>query len=203
MAEAGERDSLPLDYAGAQSGRGRWRWLKLVLMLGAAVIVSAVMAVRLELSRLHTGDRADRLLCAANLRRIGEGIFVYCRDHQGQYPDSFSAMFLDEGNQGLGVEAFVCPDSKDTPATGATAQAVAANLLAPGHCSYIYVGRGLTSGTVAPDAAVAYEPMANNGGAGMNVLFGDGHVEFVSAGVAGQILGKVSAKVFPVTMPVN
>ena len=140
------------------------------------------------------------VMCASNLRQIGQAILLYCNDHQGQYPDSFATTLLDEG---LTAEVFVCPDSNDTPATGATTQAVAGNLLGPGHCSYIYVGNGLNSGTVAVNIVVAYEPLANHGGAGMNVLFGDGRVEFVSATVAEQIGAKVAAKVFPVTMPVN
>jgi prepilin-type processing-associated H-X9-DG protein len=61
----------------------------------------------------------------------------------------------------------------------------------------------LKSATVTANTVVAYEPLSDHDKAGMNVLFGDGHVEFVSAGVAGRILGKVSAKVFPVTMSVN
>ena len=48
-----------------------------------------------------------------------------------------------------------------------------------GHLSYIYLGKEMNTKTISPDTIVAYEPLSNHGD-GSNVLFGDGHVEFVS-----------------------
>jgi prepilin-type processing-associated H-X9-DG protein len=199
MAEAGERDSLPLDYAGPQGSSPRRRWM-LRLLLGI-VLAFLVVAVIGSLEPYHVSrSRAIRAASANNLHEIGQAISAYSRHYRGQYPDSFPTLLLHEN---IAPYVFVCLGTNDTPATGPTTQAISGNLLVLGHCSYIYIGNGLDSATVRSNTVVAYEPMANNGGAGMNVLFGDGHVEFVSAGVAGQILGRVSAKVFPVTMPVN
>jgi prepilin-type processing-associated H-X9-DG protein len=48
------------------------------------------------------------------------------------------------------------------------------------HClSYVYTGRGLTIATTPATAIVAYEPLDNHAGSGTNVLFGDGHVEWI------------------------
>jgi prepilin-type processing-associated H-X9-DG protein len=196
MAESDDRGVLPLDYARPQrNSPGR----RVVLLLLGLVFLALFVAILIP-STGRPRETAQRVKCASNLRQIGQAILLYCNDHQGQYPDSFATILL---NEDISSAVFVCPDSNDEAALGPTTQAVVANLLAPGHCSYIYIGQGLNSGTVAPNAVVAYETVANHGGAGMNVLFGDGHVEFVSAAVAGQIGAKVSAKVFPVTMPVN
>ena len=192
MAEADEQGRLPLDYSRAGFGRRSRVWWVLLLLI--AVIFTVIVCVGFLTGRGAAYDDSR------NLRQIGQAIELYCIDHQGQFPDSFSAVLL---NENIPAEVFVCPGLGDTPAEGATTQAVASNLLVPGHCSYIYIGIGLNSATVASNTVVAYESLANHGGAGMNVLFGDGHVEWVNAAVGGQIGAKVSAKVFPVTMPVN
>ncbi|HEX2974291.1 MAG TPA: hypothetical protein VHP11_18295 [Tepidisphaeraceae bacterium] len=57
-----------------------------------------------------------------------------------------------------------------------------ANLL-QGHCSYIYVGRDLTT-TSSPDCVVAFEDPANHVMDGGRVLFADGHVDYVGIGMA-------------------
>ena len=92
---------------------------------------------------------------------------------------------------------------KDTPAAGPTTQTVAANLLAGGHCSYVYLGSGFDVKTVANKAVVACEPPSLNGGAGMNVLLGDGSVIWLDAKGIAQFKAKLSGGGFPVTMPVN
>jgi prepilin-type processing-associated H-X9-DG protein len=68
--------------------------------------------------------------------------------------------------------------------------------------SYVYLGRGLTSSTVKPKDVVAYErPIDRTSGA--NVLFGDGHVEFVDGNLIGKIAGRAASGIWPVTMSSN
>jgi prepilin-type processing-associated H-X9-DG protein len=43
------------------------------------------------------------------------------------------------------------------------------------------------------DGILAYEPMRNHGGAGVNVLYGDGHVEWVTGEKAKWIIGELKA----------
>jgi prepilin-type processing-associated H-X9-DG protein len=43
----------------------------------------------------------------------------------------------------------------------------------------VYVGGGLNAKTVPATAVVAYERLENHNGQGANVLYGDGHVEFI------------------------
>ena len=111
-------------------------------------------------------------------------------------------------SEDLSPQAFVCPSSNDMPVpTLATTQATAAGLRQPGHCSYIYLGTGLTDQMVAPDMVLAYEPLTNHGGTGMNVLFGDFHVEWLARGDAMDLLTRIKGGVRPVrystTQPSN
>lgn len=147
-------------------------------------------------------EPAQRIKCASNLRQIGQGILLYCNDHGGEYPDSFATILV---NEDLTPGVLICPDSDDTPAAGATTQALNTELRSTGHCSYIYIGDGLNSATVPANAVVAYEPTANHGNSGSNVLFGDGHVQFMSAIWMTQMTAKLAvrshAATTPVTMP--
>jgi prepilin-type processing-associated H-X9-DG protein len=87
----------------------------------------------------------------------------------------------------------VCPSSKDTASTGATTQAIVVDLKASGHLSYIYIGKGLSDKTVTSDTVVLYEPLADHGEMGMNVLFGDGHVGLLDGKLAAKVIAAVSA----------
>jgi prepilin-type processing-associated H-X9-DG protein len=70
----------------------------------------------------------------------------------------------------------------------------------PGHCSYIYLGKGLNDRTVAADTVVLYEPLTNHQGDGMHVLFGDFHVEWVPASIAQTILTQHAASTQPIRL---
>lgn len=72
----------------------------------------------------------------------------------------------------------------------------------PGAVSYAYLGKGLTSADLNqnPDIVLAYEPLSNHGGFGMNVLFGDGTVEWVQGARAQSILFQASSGSHPVKL---
>ena len=136
--------------------------------------------------------------CRSNMQQIGQGATLYAYSHAGNLPDDLETILA---NEDLDSAAFVCPATSDTPApTAPTTQATAAGLRQPGHCSYIYVGKGLTTETATADTVLLYEPPANHGG-GMNVLFGDLRVEFLSAADAQTILQQVAARKTPVRVP--
>ena len=63
---------------------------------------------------------------------------------------------------------------------------------AGGHLSYLYNGRGLSTGTATDQTVVAYEPLTNHENDGGNVLFGDGHVEFFNRAALQKILPTTS-----------
>lgn len=170
----------------------RKSWL-LVLFGGLFVLLLATFFLP-----SRNGSRsAPRVKSAANLRQIGQAILLYTKDFHGQYPDSFQAILV---NEDITSSVFVSPLRSETPADGATTQAIAGQLDAGGHVSYVYLGRGLSTSTVTPNTVVAYELPANSG-EGANILFGDGHVEFFDGAFVDNIIGKVSTGEFPVTMP--
>jgi prepilin-type processing-associated H-X9-DG protein len=124
---------------------------------------------------------------------------MYANENGGHFPDDLKMLFESED---LGTNVFVCPASHETPAAqGPTTRATANTLAQPGHISYIYIGRGFHAADVPTDAVIAYEPLSNHGADGMNVLFGDFHVEWLSAAEAATILKQVAAKRSPVRYP--
>jgi prepilin-type processing-associated H-X9-DG protein len=138
-------------------------------------------------------------MSASNLRCIGQAILLYTNDHRGEYPDSFQTILL---NEDVTSAVFVSPARSETPAKGPTTQAIANQMAAGGHLSYIYLGRGLSGNTVKPNTIVAYEMIPHAGG-GTNVLFGDGHVEWVGPVTIGKIGSRAAVGQFPVTLPAD
>jgi prepilin-type processing-associated H-X9-DG protein len=68
---------------------------------------------------------------------------------------------------------------------------MAAALSSGGHESYIYIPN-LTGG-VSADTVVLYEPLTNHTNQGINVLFGDGHVEFLRKATATGMISEIQA----------
>ena len=114
---------------------------------------------------------------------------LYANDHQGRWPVTLDALIV---KADITPGCFVCPSSSDSPAPGATPQEQAGNLYNGGHLSFVYLGKGLRE-PVHPDRVVAYEVPGHHEGAGMNVMFGDGHVEWFEEPKAKEILADLGA----------
>jgi prepilin-type processing-associated H-X9-DG protein len=142
--------------------------------------------------------RANQIKSASNLRQIGQAILLYTNSHMGEYPDSFRTIFL---NEDVVSEVFVSPERFETPATGPW-PAITDQLTPGSDLSYIYLGRGLSVNTVTPNTIAAYEMIPHAGG-GTNVLFGDGHVEWVGPATIGKIGSQANSGQFPVTIPAD
>jgi len=176
--------AAPLAYAITPRRR---RWWPL-LTLGGLVLVAPLVVSVLMPSFQGSPDRPLRPMCARNLRMIGTAVWMYANEHGGSFPNDLATVLLMEE---LGADAFVCPATDNTAAGGATTRAVAANLTAGGHLSYLYAGKGLTVKSPG-DAVVAYEPLSNHG-AGMNVLYADTHVDWVDAPKARKLMAELNA----------
>jgi prepilin-type processing-associated H-X9-DG protein len=157
-------------------------WLEIALVLFVAFALPTLGRSR---------PMANRVKCMGNLRLIGQGVLLYSNDYSGQFPPDLDALML---TQDLTFEVLVCPSTNDTRAEGPTTQAALQALhTQSGHCSYVYVGGGLTSQTATARHVIAFEPMSNHGGAGMNVLLGDGSVEFLPQAQATSMLAELKA----------
>jgi prepilin-type processing-associated H-X9-DG protein len=177
--------------------RRRHRLLLAVILLGFGLL-GAQLFFDAYSPDLH-GRPSKIGRCAMNLRQIGLSISLYASNHNGNYPDSFGTLLADP-DADVVADEFICPATDDTPAQGPTTQAIVADLTSGGHMSYNYLGRGLTTTTATSDTIVAYEPLSNHQ-TGINVLFGDGHVEFFYQPEAGRLLSKAASGDRPVTMP--
>jgi hypothetical protein len=167
-----------------------------LIILG--VIVAAILVLVL-LPLLSSSPVSPRVKSASNLRQIGQAILLYSSDNNGAYPDSFRTILLSED---VSSDRFVSPLSFDTPAQGGNQQAIADQLTAGGHLSYVYLGNGLTTTNVTPDTIVAYEKLEHVVD-GTNILYSDGRVDWVDRVIAAKIIASAQAGKFPVTMPTN
>ena len=138
-----------------------------MLIACGILVVSVVFAWAF----LPTHHPSASVLSAANLARIGGSIQAYCAVNGGRYPDQLASLWQTQPPGS--TAALIAPASSDTPAAGSTPAAIAAAIAAGGHCSYTYVGAGLTTAT--PATVVAYETTVRYAGR-CNVLYGDGHV---------------------------
>lgn len=177
----------PLDY-----GRRTARHLIRVPPWAAWPAILCVVVALLYAATPSTNgsrERARQRACASNLRQIGWALRAYCRDHGGDYPDSLATLV--RTGPSLSPETLICPDDEDaTPATGATRAAVADALAAGGHCSYTYLGRGLTATTATAATVVVYEPSTpiDRHQNGCNLLWGDGCADWCGITDAAKVL---------------
>ena len=113
-------------------------------------------------------QQAQQIKSAANEKNIGLAMIMYANANHGQFPPDLITLAKAES---LTPDVFVDPGSTDVPAASIDA------LESGGHNSYVYTGAGLTNpgaGTV-----ILYERLHPNG-RGVNVLYGDGSVQFVN-----------------------
>ncbi|HEV2296155.1 MAG TPA: DUF4190 domain-containing protein [Tepidisphaeraceae bacterium] len=166
--------------------------LGVVNLLGWAAYFALIAAILFP-SLGRSRETANRVKCASNMRQIGLAVMLYSNEHAGAYPDTIEKLLL---TQDITGEVFVCPSTNHTKATGNTAQEIVDDMAAGGHLSYVYVGKGMTNSIpmdVAQVTVVAYEPLSNHNSAGANMLFADGHVEFIPKAQAVQMIKQVEA----------
>jgi prepilin-type processing-associated H-X9-DG protein len=178
------------------SRKPAWLWIVFAAVLSFVVLKFTVLSC--GCAPLET---ANRVKCANNLKLIGLSIAQYASTHGGEYPDSFASLLECSD---LTPAVFDCPSTDALPAPGKTDAELAAELNDLKYCSYIYLGRGLGTATVAKDTVVAYEPLSNHAGHepqeadASNILFADGHVELDSPPIVQMIINQSQRGVWPV-----
>jgi prepilin-type processing-associated H-X9-DG protein len=159
------------------------------LVLGSIGLVFSICSISILLPSLNRArETANRVKCGSNLRQIGQAMLLYANENRGAYPPRPEDLLLTQDIESI---VFVCPSTNDTPAPGSSGPQQATKLTAGGHDSYVYLGKGLRN-TAGFKTVLAYEPMSNHKN-GMNVLFGDGHVEFLSGVMAQKVESELKA----------
>lgn len=127
--------------------------------LGGLVQGAPLAAAVLMPSLSRAREKANRVKSASNLRQIGMVCLLHANDNRGAYPKDLlaAAVALD-----VGREVFDSPLG-DAPG---------------GDYAYLYFD-GLRD-TVGAEVVIAYDRASFDRGEGTNVLFGEGHVEWLS-----------------------
>ena len=159
--------------------------------LAAAILPSTyVVHVLLPYRAVSIRETAPRVMCSSNLRQIRLAITLYANANNGACPDGMADLLV---TTGIGSDVMVCPATAMVKAPGRTPQEVADNFAQGPHLSYVYVAKGLLLAGIPPDGIIAYEPLANHSGEGMNVLYGDGHVSWANKTLARKILDELAS----------
>lgn len=145
----------------------------------AAMMVSILLP---SLSRAR--ETANRVKSASNLRQLGQASLLYANENNGKLAPDLGTLLK---TQDVTIDVFISPlGGGQRPDTShMTPDQLAAWVNE--HSDYVYLGAGKKN-TMGADQPLAYEKLQNGHGQGANVLFGDGHVEWVSQAQAQQLI---------------
>ena len=121
-------------------------------------------------------SHVGRQPCPSNLRQIGQALLLHSKDHDGVYPLTFDAL---AASQQLTDEVFACYYTRK---------------------AFVFLTPGARADALTEDDPVAYEPPEYHDGEGSNVLFGDGHVSWLSTGGMKLLLARAATRL-AATMP--
>jgi len=118
-------------------------------------------------------ENATRVKSAANLRQIGQALAVYAGDNQDKLPPDLDTL----------VKAQILPKDALKSPLGDAAQG-------PDFVYLYFKGMDVTVGA---DTVVVYDAAALEQGDGCNLLYGDGHVEWLNKEEAAKTIDKAKA----------
>lgn len=149
---------------GKDEPKGRFWWF-----LGFALVVSVGVLLLLLPCLCRSRELSKRVLCGANLKGIGVGIFLYQVEHDDLSPPSLAALVAD----GQPKDLLICPSSDTVRATATQPADIAA------HCDYIYAPLQIdtTDMKKGKELVMAFELPANHRQNLVNVLFNNARVQ--------------------------
>lgn len=137
--------------------------------VGGAALGTSILLPSLNRAR----ETANRVASASNLKQIGMGMLLYSNENRNRYPDDFATLLK---TQDLSPQVMLSPRAgSGIPADVTTPEARVAYVAE--HADYVYLGKGLKNDTPAETIVVYEKPDGLDDG--INVLFADGHVEFL------------------------
>lgn len=164
--------------------------LALGLVVGTLIAASiAVSVVRARQAAEREWRHGNAGRCRSHLHTIGQAIDLYAGGHGGMMPPDLATLCVAEE---LTADTLVCRSSDDEPSAATRPAAFLADVAAGGHQTYVYVRRVDRYDALLDDEVVAFEPIGHHPRAddapGMNVLRGDGKVEWVTGAAARSIV---------------
>ncbi len=159
--------------------RSRFVRLRFVGLTVLFCVLGTVGYIPLAFAWYPTRAIARQAMCTNNLKRIGMALTKYADAHQGQLPPEDGAKGLDyllrEGFLGKTNDAtvFLCPwdEIRHAARPGAA--------LTEDSVSYVYKGSLWQPGSSANAVPICWDKIVNHHSIGVNVLFKDGHVEWI------------------------
>jgi len=152
--------------------------------MGSAMAAEQAMTVGVLLPSLNRArGTANMVRSASNLRQIGQAMLLYANENKGNYPKTMGELLL---TQDITIEVFVNPQSKTRAPREKPKDEQA--LWVSKDSDYEYLGAGKNN-QAGPEVILAHEKFRPNV-RGVNMLYGDGHVEFTNTINAQQMLAK-------------
>jgi hypothetical protein len=170
------------------------------LVLACAFVAEQVSGVWMKAAMKQDLVKGYRGMSESQLMLIGMAFRDYCTENN-EWPDSIPSFYMAKSHE-CPSSFFISPRRTETTAVGPSTQAIADQLADGGHCSYVYLGRGLTKDNLAPNTIIMYELLTDSD-PGTAVLYADGHTEYVDAATAAKIVSRANTGTFPVTRPSN
>lgn len=151
--------------------RGRGMAITGICTGSVGIVFTTAMLISILLPSLSRArELSKRTVCAANLRGIGQAMYIYAQNEpNGAFPDDINKV-ISAGN--ATANQFTCPSAPPTMA------------------SFYYVPGFMTD--TDPGRILMYEDPMNHGGEGGNILYQDGHVQFMGSPRFEQTIGTIT-----------
>ena len=127
-----------------------------------SVATTGILAAMLLPALSRARGQARQAVCKSNLKQIGLGMAMWSNDHNESYPEKLEDL---HDEYITAKKIFQCPEDRSPMTIGKGIQ-----------CSYLYAGK--LPVTTDPQVAIAWDKRGNHP-RGRNVLYYDGHVEWV------------------------